>query len=84
MKTMKDDIQSVLYTEEQLREGVKRIAAEINRDYAGKEIYAIGILKGAIIFYADLVREINVPVSFDLWQHLAMVKVLLVAVQLKS
>ena len=37
MKTMKDDIQSVLYTEEQLREGVKRIAAEINRDYAGKE-----------------------------------------------
>lgn len=65
MKTMKDDIQSVLYTEEQLREGVKRIAAEINRDYAGKEIYAIGILKGAIIFYADLVREINVPVSFD-------------------
>lgn len=45
MKTMKDDIQSVLYTEEQLREGVKRIAAEINRDYAGKEIYAIGILK---------------------------------------
>ena len=65
MKTMKDDIQSVLYTEEQLREGVKRIAAEINRDYAGKEIYAIGILKGAIIFYTDLVREINVPVSFD-------------------
>ena len=65
MKTMKDDIQSVLYTEEQLREGVKRIADEINRDYAGKEIYAIGILKGAIIFYADLVREINVPVSFD-------------------
>ena len=33
MKTMKDDIQSVLYTEEQLREGVKRIADEINRDY---------------------------------------------------
>ena len=65
MKTMKDDIQSVLYTEEQLREGVKRIAAEINRDYPSQEIYAICISKGAIIFYADLVREINVPVSFD-------------------
>lgn len=65
MTTMQDDIKSVLYTEEQLKEGVKRIAAQINRDYAGKEIYAIGILKGAVIFYADLVREINVPVSFD-------------------
>lgn len=37
MKTMQDDIQSVLYTKEQLHEGVKRIAAEINRDYAGKK-----------------------------------------------
>lgn len=47
---MQDDIQSVLYTKEQLHEGVKRIAAEINRDYAGKEIYAIGILKGCYYF----------------------------------
>ena len=44
---------------------VEQYAGRLNRDYAGKEIYAIGILKGAIIFYADLVREINVPVSFD-------------------
>lgn len=65
MKTMQEDIKSVLYTKEQLQEGVKRIAEEINRDYEGKEIYAIGILKGAMIFYADLVREINVPVAFD-------------------
>lgn len=65
MKTMQEDIKSVLYTKEQLQEGVKKIAEQINRDYEGKEIYAIGILKGAMIFYADLVREINVPVAFD-------------------
>ncbi|WP_407465788.1 hypoxanthine phosphoribosyltransferase [Megamonas hypermegale] len=65
MKTMQDDIQSVLYTEQQLKECVQKIADEINRDYQGKEIYAIGILKGAMVFYADLVRAINVPVAFD-------------------
>lgn len=65
MKNMQDDIKSVLFTPEQIREGVQRVADEINRDYAGKELYAIGILKGAIVFYADLVRAIKVPVSFD-------------------
>ena len=65
MKTMQDDIKSVLYTEEQLHECVQKIADQINRDYQGKEIYAIGILKGAMVFYADLVRAINVPVAFD-------------------
>lgn len=63
--TMDNDIKSVLFSEQQLKECVSRIADEINRDYAGKEIYAIGILKGAMIFYSDLVRAIKVPVSFD-------------------
>ncbi len=62
---MEKDIQSVLYTEAQLQACVQKIADEINRDYAGKEVYAIGILKGAIVFYSDLVRAIKTPVSFD-------------------
>lgn len=65
MTTMQEDIKSVLFSEEQLQAGVKKIAQQINKDYAGKEIYAICILKGAIVFYTDLVREINVPVVFD-------------------
>lgn len=65
MKTMQDDIKSVLYTEEQLKECVQKIADQINKDYEGREIYAIGILKGAMVFYADLVRAVKVPVAFD-------------------
>ena len=62
---MEKDVKSVLYTEEQLHQCVEKIAAEINRDYEGKEIYAVGILKGAMIFYSGLVRAIKVPVQFD-------------------
>ena len=62
---MDNDIKSILFTEQQLKQCVQKIADEINRDYAGKEIYAIGILKGAMIFYSDLVRAIKVPVAFD-------------------
>ena len=44
---------------------VKRVASEINRDYEGKEVVVIGVLTGAFIFTADLVRELNMPVVID-------------------
>ena len=59
MKTMQDDIKSVLYTEEQLHECVQKIADQINRDYQGKEIYAIGILKGATATYITVSNLLN-------------------------
>lgn len=62
---MKNDIAKVLYTEEEVALCVKRLGAQISKDYAGKEIFAIGILKGAIIFFSDLVRAIDVPVHLD-------------------
>lgn len=68
MSTMDKDIEKILYSEEQLDKIVSQIAEQINTDYAGKEIYAIGILKGAMVFYSDLVRKINVPVEFDFMQ----------------
>ncbi len=44
---------------------IGRLAEEINRDYEGKDILVIGILKGAVIFLADLVRKLSVPVEVD-------------------
>ncbi len=51
--------------EEDIQKRVKELADEINRDYAGKEILLVGVLKGAFIFLADLIRHINVPVKVD-------------------
>ena len=48
-----------------LAKRIKEMGEEISKDYAGKEIIVIGILKGSVVFVADLVREITLPVSFD-------------------
>ena len=55
---MHNDLEKILFDEAQLAEMVERLGREITRDYAGEEIYAVGILKGAVLFYADLVRAI--------------------------
>lgn len=54
-----------LFTVEQIQEKVKSIAEKINQDYSGREILAVGILKGAFMFYSDLLRNIKVPVITD-------------------
>ncbi|NLI29671.1 MAG: hypoxanthine phosphoribosyltransferase [Nitrospiraceae bacterium] len=54
-----------LLAAEQIQEKVADLAAAISRDYAGKEILAVGILKGSFMFFADLIRLINVPTSVD-------------------
>ena len=50
---------------EEITTRVKALAGEINRDYKGQELIAIGILKGAFIFLADLVRQLTMPVQID-------------------
>ena len=55
----------VLFTEEQLRSKVKELADQINRDYQGKELLVVGILRGAFVFMADLVRYLKMPVVID-------------------
>lgn len=50
---------------EKIQSRVNELALEISEDYKGKEILAVGILKGAFMFYSDLVRKIQVPVSVD-------------------
>jgi len=59
------DIERVLITESQIQSRVRELGETISDDYAGKELLLVGILKGAAIFLADLVRQITVPVSYD-------------------
>ena len=60
-----DDVQRVLLSEEEIARKVKQLGAAITEDYQGKDLVLVGILKGAIIFLADLMREIKTPVNVD-------------------
>lgn len=62
---MHPDIKEILLSEDQITRKVKELAERISEDYRGKSILMVGILKGAVIFLADLVRHITVPVSLD-------------------
>ena len=62
---MRDDIQTVLVTEEQLRAKVAELGARISRDYAGRDLLLVSILKGAVVFMADLMRAVTIPCSID-------------------
>jgi hypoxanthine phosphoribosyltransferase len=55
----------VLLTAEAIQQRVRELGAQITADYAGKNPVVVAILKGASLFHADLVRAINLPVSFD-------------------
>lgn len=62
---MHPDAERVLITAEEISRRVKELGEEISRDYAGREILVVGVLKGAAIFMADLVRCLTVPVQLD-------------------
>lgn len=62
---MHQDADHILYNRDQIEAKVKELGAQISADYQGQELLVVGILKGALIFMADLVRNINVPVSLD-------------------
>ena len=58
-------IGEVLVAEEDLNRRVRELAQEISRDYAGRDLVLIGVLKGAVFFVADLMRALQVPVEVD-------------------
>lgn len=59
------DVERVLFSEEELDRRVGEIAAEITRDYAGREPLLISVLRGSFVFMADLVRKIDLPCTVD-------------------
>ncbi|HBT20757.1 MAG TPA: hypoxanthine phosphoribosyltransferase [Peptococcaceae bacterium] len=62
---MGGSISKILFTEEQIKNRIKEIGMQITEDYKGENLTVIGILKGAFIFAADLVRQIKLPVTVD-------------------
>ena len=59
------DVERVLFSEEELRRRVAEIAAEIDRDYAGKEPLLVSVLRGSFIFMADLLRSVELHCTMD-------------------
>ena len=62
---MRNDIKEVLLSEEQIQAKVKELAAQISREYAGKDPVFIGVLKGVVVFFADMIRNIDIPCQID-------------------
>ncbi len=62
---MGDDLAGVLLSEDELHARLDEIAAQIDADYAGKDLLLVGVLKGAVMVMADLARRLHAPVQMD-------------------
>ena len=62
---MEQDVERVLFSEEELRRRVGEIAAQIDADYVGREPLLVSVLRGSFVFMADLVRRITLPCTVD-------------------
>ena len=62
---MREDIKEIMLTEEQIQAKVKELAAVLSEEYAGKDPVFIGVLKGVVVFFADMVRNLSIPCEFD-------------------
>jgi hypoxanthine phosphoribosyltransferase len=60
-----DAIGEILVNAEELQNRVRELAAEISRDYAGRDLLLVGVLKGAVFFLSDLMRSITIPCELD-------------------
>ncbi|GGC93585.1 hypoxanthine phosphoribosyltransferase [Tersicoccus solisilvae] len=59
------DLEHVLYTKDQIQQKIADLAAEIDRDYAGRDILLVGVLKGAVMVVADIARALHSHVAMD-------------------
>lgn len=62
---MKENIEKVLFSEEQIQEKVKELAGILTKEYAGKNPIFVGVLKGVVMFFTDIVRAIDIPCQID-------------------
>lgn len=64
-KGMYTDLEKILITKEQLDSRIREIAAELDKEYAGRNPLMVCILKGAVMFFSDLTRAMTIPLSID-------------------
>ncbi|MBU7008507.1 hypoxanthine phosphoribosyltransferase [Phosphitispora fastidiosa] len=62
---MLNDVEKCLISREQIAEKVALLGQQISEDYRGKDLIVVGILKGAVVFLSDLIREISIPLYID-------------------
>lgn len=65
LEDCKDDIVRVVISEEQIKERLAEMGAQISKDYEGEPLLVVGVLRGAVMVVADLVREISIPLHMD-------------------
>ena len=63
--SMNDDIKNILVSEEALKAKVAELGAQISRDYEGRNLVLVSILKGSVVFMADLMRAVTIPCNID-------------------
>ena len=62
---MGDDLEKVLITKEEIDTRLREMAAQIDKDYEGKELLLVGVLRGAVMVMADLARAVSTPLEMD-------------------
>ena len=62
---MEKDIQQILLSEEAIRRRVEELGKLLTEEYAGKDPVVVGVLKGVVVFYSDMIRQIRVPCQMD-------------------
>ena len=62
---MEKDIERVLISEEQIQEKVRELAAQLSQEYAGKDPVFVGVLKGVVLFFSDVVKRVTIPCQID-------------------
>ena len=62
---MERDIMKVLITQEQIQNRIKEMGKILSEEYADKDPIVVGVLKGVVVFYADMIRQISVPCQMD-------------------
>ena len=62
---MEENIQKILLSEEAIRSRVEEMGKILTEEYAGKDPVVVGVLKGVVVFYADMIRQIKVPCQMD-------------------
>ncbi len=65
MSNMDNCIESVLFSEKKIAEIVKNLGEQISKDYEGKKLLLVSVLKGSVVFMADLMRNITIPCEID-------------------